>query len=386
MKRAGHLIERITDWDNLNLAFYKAQCGKQYDRHVLAYRKNLNENLNQLKEKISSGDVKVGEYHYFKIYDPKERIICAASFDERVLHHAIMNVCHDYFERNLIFDTYATRVGKGTYKAIERAFANIGKYKYVAKLDFRKYFDSISHEILKMKLARFFKDRILLKILCKIIDTYNVSDGYGIPIGNLTSQYFANFFLSDMDHYIKEVLRAEFYIRYMDDILLMSNDKDDLKSKLNQIILFSERLHLKLKPIVVRRCNEGVSFLGYKLYSNKILLNKLSCKRFIDKYCNYENKFANNEWNEHDYQTHLMPLLSFTQHAYSKRFRKEILEGSNRVNRGGSWNNNAKNCRVSNRNNNTPDNRNNNLGFRLAAAQNQQSDDMLLNRESSCIS
>ena len=145
-------------------------------------------------------------------------------------------------------------------------------------------------------------------------------------------------------------------------------------------------MHLKLKPIIIRRCDEGVPFLGYKLYSNKILLNKLSCKRFVEKYSDYEDKFTNNEWDEREYQSHLMPLLSFTQHAYSKRFRKEILEGSNRVNRGGSWNNNAKNCRVSNRNNNTPDNRNNNLGFRLAAAQNQQSDDMLLNRESSCIS
>lgn len=358
-------------WDNLGLAFYKAQKGKQYDRHVLEYRKNLYQNLIILKKQIESGNVSVGKYNYFKIYDPKERLICAAAFDERVLHHAIMNVCHEYFDKNLIYDTYATRIGKGTYKALERAFQQIKKYKYVAKLDFRKYFDSIPHSILKQKLAKLFKDRLLLGVYNKIIDSYSVVEDRGIPIGNLTSQYFANYYLSEMDHYIKEVLQVGGYVRYMDDILIMSDDKDDIKRILKEVGKFSDKLKLTLKPVNIIRSSVGVPFLGYKIYPNKILLNKLSRYRYIAKYIDYNNNLETGDWNENMYQLHITPLLSFCQHAYSKRFRKSILEGSNRVNRGGSWNNNAKNCRVSNRNNNSPDNRNNNIGFRLATAQKQ---------------
>ena len=174
MKRASNLINEITDLKNLYEAFYKATKKKQEKPEVEAYRKKLNKNLKQLQNEINTGNIAIGNYHYFTIYEPKERLICAASFPERVLHHAIINVCHPFFESKQISESYATRLEKGTYKAVEKAKYNCKHYKYYLKLDIRKYFDSISHRILNHKLQTIFKDPLLLYIFYQIIDfSYN---------------------------------------------------------------------------------------------------------------------------------------------------------------------------------------------------------------------
>lgn len=392
MKRRGFLVDDIAEMKNLMLAFYKAAKGKNTASDVILYRQNLTGNLKRLQNQILEGKVDVGKYSYFKIYDPKERLICAAAFDERVLHHAIMNICHPIFERHLIYDTFATRIGKGTYKALERARENMTKYKYVAKLDVRKYFDSIPHDILLEKLNRLFKDKKLIRIFAQIINSYhsqkqdvliNEDHQIGIPIGNLTSQYFANYFLSETDHFIKEKLNVPFFVRYMDDMLLMENDRNVLKEKVRCVRKNLEDIGLQLKPEIIEKTAKGISFLGYKIYPQKILLNKRSKNRLKRKMKQYQGFFEDGFWSEKEYRDHIQPLLAFAMHAYTKRLRTEILEGSNRVLRGGSWNNNARNCRVANRNNNSPDNRNNNNGLRLALAQDDVLDDIFVNRESS---
>ena len=213
MKRVGHLTEQIASIDNLYLAFIKACRGKQCKKEVKAFRRNFDSNISQIQHEIMSGCVDVGHYHYFTIHDPKERLICAAPFKERVLHHALMNICHKYFDRSLIDETFATRPGKGQYKAIDMAVDAFKQYEYVAKIDMRKYFDSISHQILKQQLRNKFKDARLLEVFFQIIDSYHTTDGNGLPIGNLTSQYFANMYLSGLDHYAKEHLHIPIYIR-----------------------------------------------------------------------------------------------------------------------------------------------------------------------------
>ena len=233
MKRAGYLIPEIAAYENLYLAFYKAAKTKRTLSEVVDFEATLDVNLRQLQKQILSANLEVGNYHYFKIYDPKERIICAAAFPERVLHHAIMNICHPYFERQLIYSTYATRIGKGTYAALDKAKVYVKKYDFYAKLDVRKYFDNISHQVLIELLNRILKDKTLLKIFENILSSYSTVEGCGIPIGNLTSQYFANYYLSPADHFAKEILKIPGYVRYMDDILLFENDKTLLKEKLN---------------------------------------------------------------------------------------------------------------------------------------------------------
>jgi hypothetical protein len=161
MKRVGYLIDDIVDMNNLYLAYYKAKRRKNYNNAIYEYEKNLQVNLTVLKNEILSSKIKTGNYNYFKIYDPKERIICAAPFEQRVMHHALMNVCHTYFEKKQIFDSYACRIGKGTYSALERAKQFTVSNEYFLKLDYRKYFDSLSHEVLKNQLNKIFKDKKL---------------------------------------------------------------------------------------------------------------------------------------------------------------------------------------------------------------------------------
>jgi len=131
MKRTGYLIEQIADINNLHLAFYKTRKGKEFNAEVIEFRKNFDKNIKKLHNEIISGNVNVGNYHYFKVYDPKERLICAASFDERVLHHAIINVCHLHFENRQIEDSYATRVARGVLRAHNAAFCIFGICKRI---------------------------------------------------------------------------------------------------------------------------------------------------------------------------------------------------------------------------------------------------------------
>ncbi len=326
MKRVGFLTEKIADKENLYLAYYKAKRGKQYKKEVIRFGNNVDYNINKLHNEILTGNVSVGKYRQFTITDPKKRNVYAAAFDERVLHHAIMNVCHEYFEKTMICDTYATRLDKGIYKALDKARLAAKRYRYVAKLDFRKYFDSISHDILKYKLKRIFKDKKLLDILFQILDTYSVEEGQGIPIGNLTSQYFANYYLSSLDHYIKETLKIPVFVRYMDDMLLFDDDIERLKMCVNLVENYScEKLHLTLKRPVIKQTEDTIPFLGYKIGKNVILLNSRSRNRFSKKLFRYEKLLSDGIWSEKEYQSHILPLLAFVQYAYTKKMRRRIL-------------------------------------------------------------
>jgi len=326
MKRATNLVEQIASYDNLRLAFYKASKTKQAKLEVVKFRENLDHNLKLLSQQILSGNVSVGKYHTFKIFDPKERMICAAAFDERVLHHAIMNVCHPYFERHLIYDTYATRIGKGTYAALARALFFCTKFDFVAKLDVRKYFDSISHEVLKNKLKRLFKDKTLLLIFDKIIDSYETVSNCGLPIGNLTSQYFANYYLSETDHSMKEISRVGGYVRYMDDILIFENDFSSLKMKVGEMIRrTSEEVALTFKPPIFRKTTRALSFLGYKIRRHCISLNVRSRVRLRKQYDLYQTYLQMNLWSEKQFQNHIIPLFAFAQHAYTKQLRLMLI-------------------------------------------------------------
>lgn len=329
MKRVGYLFEQICDYDNLRLAFVKARKGKCAKPTIVAYSKDVDKNLDNLRQKLKNGSFKPGNYNYFRIYDPKERLICAAAFEERVVHHAIMNVCKPIFERNLIYDTYATRNGKGVYKALDRARYGMRNYDFVGKFDVRKYFDSISHKILKNKLLRLFKDKELLSVFYKLIDSYEVEPECGIPIGNLTSQFFANYYLSSLDHYAKEQLKVPVYVRYMDDILVFANSRDDLRKYAELISHFVEnQLQLQFKPVILNNVNHGVSFLGYKLFKNKILLTRRSKIRFKRKCRHYIDMFEQSLIDENKFKMNITPLHAFVMKAYTRRLRLKTINTS----------------------------------------------------------
>lgn len=325
MKRANNLLPAIADADNLRLAFWKARKGKSWSKPVKAYRADLDANLMLLREQLLSGKVQVGRYHFFKIWDPKERQICAPSFAEQVLHHALMNVCHDRLEKIQVFDSYACRKGKGTYAALERSKYYTRRYKYFLKLDVKKFFDTIHHNVLKAQLARLFRDQEVQNIFFRIIDSYEAHPGRGVPIGNLTSQYFANHYLSGLDHYIKEQLRIKAYVRYMDDMALWDDDKEVLKQARRKIKEFVEtELQCQLKPPLLNFSSRGLPFLGYVVLPYNLRLSLRSRRRFVQKLRNLEGKYQSGEWDEAACQRRALPLLAFTQHANAKAFRKKV--------------------------------------------------------------
>lgn len=322
MKRQGFLMEEICCVDNLLLAYYKAVRGKRNKKAIKDYSANLPARIVRLRDNLLSGNARLGVYHFFTIHDPKLRRICAASFEEKLIHHAIVNVCKPYFERNLIYDTYATRDGKGVYAAIERAQEGLRCHTYVAKLDVRKYFDSIDQAVLKIQLRRLFKDARLLCLMDKIIESYQTDVGRGVPIGNLTSQYFANLYLSGLDHYIKEQLKVPVYVRYMDDMLLFGSSKQQVKNYVEEVSRFiADKLHLTLKPSVLVATKRGISFLGYGLHPHKILLNRNSKLRFKQKMRCYTKAYEEGKWCDKAYMEHITPLLAFARKAYTHRLR-----------------------------------------------------------------
>ena len=327
MKRQGRLIEKIAALENLQLAYYKAKKGKAAKNEVIKFTKQLRTNLKKLQKQIITGNIDTGNYHYFTIYDPKKRQICAAPFEQRVLHHAIMNICHPFFEKVQIFDSYASRPGKGTHAAFFRAKHFNRHLTWFLKLDFRKYFDSLDHAVLKNQLVSLFKDKKLLEIFDKIIESYSVHQNKGVPIGNLTSQYFANHYLAGFDHFIKEIVRIKAYVRYMDDMVLWHDRKEILLKTGLRIKKYAERnLKLRLKPFCLNRNEHGLPFLGYLLYPDKIRLSQRSRTRFSRKLKKYESNLRLERWSQKEYQDHVFPLIAFTEYAHAKEFRKEIIK------------------------------------------------------------
>ena len=269
----------------------------------------------------------MGNYRYFKIFEPKERQICASAFREQVLHHALMNICHPYFERSLIFDSYASRKGKGTSAAIERAKIHTKRYPFFLKLDVRKFFESIYHPVLKEQLNRLIKDKVVLSLFYQIIDSYTAHHERGLPIGNLTSQYFANHYLSSLDHFIKEDLGIKAYVRYMDDMVLWHDDKTVLQSAYAAIKTFVENtLASQLKPELLNYSSCGLPFLGYLIRPYLMRLSQRSKQRFIKKMTIIEQHYHSETWQESDCQRRALPLLAFIKHADTEGLRQRIFD------------------------------------------------------------
>jgi len=377
VRRTGNLLAAVAEPANLRLAFWKAARGKSARRDVAAYRAGLGENLGRLRAGILEGTVEVGRYRFFKIHEPKQRDICAAAFPERVLHHALMNHCEPVFEKRLIHDTYACRAGKGREAALKRARYFAARHAWFLKLDVRRYFESIDHAAMFALLRRVLKDRAVLEIFRRIIASHAAAPGRGLPIGNLTSQHFANLYLGELDHFAKESLRVRGYVRYMDDFVLWAHEKPILREWRAEIDGFlRERLKLETKPPQINRTDRGMPFLGCRVFPRGLRLGGRGRRRFAAKLRAIEADHARGLVGEAALQQRATALVAHTEASGGRAFRRAFLAnhdfgaaamdtaGSNRVLRGGNWNNNAGNCRAANRNNNSPSNTNNNNGFR----------------------
>ncbi len=240
----------------------------------------------RLQSDLAGGEYGPGPYRFFLVRDPKQRLICAPCFRDRVVHHAICEVVGPVFERSAIHDSYACRPGKGTHAAVRRAREFVRGGGFFLKMDVEKFYDSVDRATMKRLFSRLVKDRRMLDLMDLIVDAApaGAAHGKGIPIGALTSQHFANLYLSGLDHFVKETLRARRYLRYMDDLLMFADDKATLHGWSAGISDFAgSRLGLALKPsaTVVAPVSEGAPFLGLRIWPSVVRLGGKRRRRFI---------------------------------------------------------------------------------------------------------
>ena len=280
------LYGKVLDFENLLEAYRKAHLGRRDRKYVLDWEFNLEERLISLQKELQEGRYTPGAYHYFYVCDPKKRLVATAPFKDRIVHHAICNIIEPIFDKSFIYDSYACRVGKGLHPAVARLqqFLRKKDAKYALKCDIKKYFDSINHQILERLLREKIRDERLMQLLIMIIKSQKLPKG--MPIGNLTSQLFAGIYLSKLDHFVKRRLRAKYYLRYMDDFLILAPEKPVLHQWREEIRNFlKDKLDINLKKSTgqVFPTYLGVDFIGFVTFSTHRLVRKASLRRFWTK-------------------------------------------------------------------------------------------------------
>ena len=312
MKRVGHLMPGIVEWENLLLAFCRAERGLSDKHEADVYRANLDENLKFLGDGLADGSFPFGEYHSFEVREPKTRMIHAPAFRERVAQHAIFNLCEPIMEKRLIDDCFACRKGKGTHGALKRAQIFARRYKWYLKLDVRRYFDSVLHSQLLKMLGRVFKDAHLLKLFAQIISGYETERARGLPIGSLASQFFANHYLSQLDRTCKQVLRISGYLRYMDDFILWGHEREDLMKAREGVEKELDGIGLQLKKRThPERVHDGVPFLGHTVHPFRMEPDRRARVRFFRKIRSLEGQVNEGMIDELELQQRHQCLLGF---------------------------------------------------------------------------
>ncbi len=325
MKRVGHLLDAIVERDNLRLALHRALRGKRHRAEARAFAADSERRLGEMSAGLRDGTFPVGLFRQFVIHDPKERVITAPCFAERVMHHAVMNVCEPHFGRWLVFDSYACRKGKGRLKAVERMAGHSRRFAYFLKMDVRKYFDSIGHDVLLGQLARRLKDAPLLALFGRIVRSFRGEIGKGLPIGSLTSQHFANHHLDGLDRLMQARLRIGGYVRYMDDVILWDDDKGRLNDALAEGTAHLAGLGLAPKPTpYLNRTRHGLEALGCRVFPTHLVLGRRARQRFRRKVAALEASGLP----EAEMQRRASALLAFTRTPglRSFRFRRAVLE------------------------------------------------------------
>jgi len=339
MKRHGNLFETIAAFDNLELAYRKAVRGKRYRPAELKFYANLEESLIQIQNELIWGSYEPKPYRTFTVYEPKERVIYAAAFRDRVVHHAIMNVIEPIWEGVFIADSYACRSEKGTHAGVERlgvmlqsANARWGKV-YCLKGDVAKFFPSINHHVLMGIVRRKIKCSNTLSLLEKIIfATGDQADpeSHNLPIGNLISQWCANLYLNELDQFAKHHLMANHYIRYMDDFVILHHDKTVLWDWLREIeTLFVVRLKLRLNSKTsIFPVAQGIDFLGYRIWQDRRLLRKSSSRRMVRRLKKLQALFAAGKVSLGRISASIRSWVAHCDHCDSWRVKGRVMRGA----------------------------------------------------------
>jgi retron-type reverse transcriptase len=332
MKRYGYLFEQVCDFSSLGRACRRAFAGSGSTEEACRFNFHLEKELLSLKKELNEETYLPAPYRYFKVSDPKERIISVASFRDRVVHHAVVAALEPIFERTFIFDSYATRKGKGSHRAVRRAQAFLQQHGWYLKLDVEKYFDSIDHGILMELIARKVKDARLLRLLERIIHNSDVSrgleEGKGLPIGNLTSQFFANVYLNALDHHVKDKRGEKAYIRYMDDMVVFADSRDQLRETLKDIeeyIAENLKLRIKERATCINTRLHGLPFLGYRIFPKVIRVKRENLKRVKARLAGRIAEYGRGEISEAELAMSARSWFEFVGFADSLALRQSFL-------------------------------------------------------------
>jgi RNA-directed DNA polymerase len=328
MKRKLIDIQDVASFDNLAKATVLAAKGKRMRPEVQGFYSDFYKSLNNLRSKILTKEAPYGEYRKFTIHDPKKRIIHAACFKDRVLHHALIQWIGSVFERAMVPTTFACRPGKGPLKAVKWVQACTRKYPWYLKCDIRKYFDSIDQHILFEILCRKIKGKDVLELIKRIINSYNTASGKGLPIGSLTSQYFANYYLDGLDRFIKEQLKAMSHVRYMDDIIIWGKDRESIKKYFTLIKEYLEKKRLLTikENYQVNKSHVGVTFCGFRVLPDKLKLTKRRKRRYRDCRKKWEKAYLSGLIGDIKLQLAFASVNSICLHADSTEWRRNQLK------------------------------------------------------------
>jgi len=345
MKRYGNLWGKITDFSNLLYASRQARKGKRFRNNVLQFENQCETELLRLQTELINKTYSPGAYRTFYIHKPKKRLISAAPYHDRIVHHALCHIIMPLFERTFIRDSYANRTGFGTHRALQRFTQFSRQYQYVLQCDIQKYFANIDHEILKKIISRKIKCSHTLWLTNIIIDHSNpqyapviyfrgdslltpAERRRGLPVGNLTSQLFANVYLNGFDHFIKEELKISAYLRYVDDFALFSNDKKELEKARIEIEQYLAQLRLKIHPIKSQlfKTKIGASFLGFRILPTHIRVRNENLRRARRRIRIMQKAYTKNlislKMVEHSMQSWLVHL----QQGNTKKLVQNILQ------------------------------------------------------------
>jgi retron-type reverse transcriptase len=295
MKKFVKRYEEIITPTKLLLAWTEFLSGKKKRNDVIIFQAYLMDNILDLYHDLKDKTYQHGNYQAFNISDPKPRHIHKAIVRDRLLHHLLYQATFRYFDRQFIHDSYSCRLDKGTHRAVYRLAEFAGQVSknnqrtvWVLKCDIRKFFASINHQILKDILVKYINDSDLLWLFGQVIDSFNTPDnvGVGLPLGNLTSQLLVNVYMNEFDQFVKRDLKIKYYVRYADDFVFLSEDKDyliALRPKLNNFL--NEHLKLSMHPrkVFLKTLASGVDFLGWVNFMNHRVLRTTTKKRMLKK-------------------------------------------------------------------------------------------------------
>ncbi len=339
MKTFKNLFEQIISHDNLFISWEKFKKGKRSKPDVAKFEFQLEQNIFKLHRDLKNKTYKHGSYKGFYICDPKVRHIHKATVRDRVIHHAVFRILNSVFEPTFISNSFSCRIGKGNHKGVytlekivRKVSKNYTKPCFALKCDVKKFFDSVDHNILLKILTKKIKDENAIWLVKEIIHSFSSSNinlfhRRGLPIGNLTSQLFANVYMNEFDQFIKHDLRIENYLRYTDDFIIVSDTDKEFKVLIKQIEKFlQEKLALELHPnkVEVRKLHKGIDFLGYRVKSHHKLLRTKTKRRMLRKLHYQVKEFNNGNVNKTRIKQLLQSYLGLLVHANAYKLSEDL--------------------------------------------------------------